>query len=607
MAYSYEDFTSAAKKAGVLDSFDANDLDYAKKYPEFGLSMVSLKRDLGNAKTNEQKLLATEAMNQLRKDYGSYWTGESGNRSYAASYGSDITKAMDAVNNYGPYKSQYGDQIGSTLKNIGSFGDYKSPYEKQIAEAQKKIGSYGEYSTPYGKMLKNLTGSVGEYGPYNSEYSKQIAEAQKAVGSYGDFIYSGQNDYKNLLDSIANRERFRYNPDEDPLYGSYKKAYLREGDRAAANALATSAAATGGMASSYANTAAQQAANYYAGQLADIIPDLRERAYNEYANDYAMLLQALGAMDTDRGQEYQAFTDKYSRLQNNLQNLLGLDATAYGRYGDRYSQLLQSLAAVQDQDDTAYSRWSDAYSRLQNNLGNLMNLDQTAYGRYGDRYTQLLNTLAALQGQDQTEYGRYTDQYSRLQKALENIQGQDESDYKRYLDMLNAEYQRDRDAVADAQQELATAITIYQLTGQITGPLKDLLGNAAPSAAVAPSSSGGDGGGVVSAGTGKTETAKESPGGGILGGTGADIIAPGTPVQYDFRGIPLAYSPDKVQSESTSNGIAAGTAGGSNKVTGNTAAMIAQQKGEAEAKRVAAATGGTTVNTKGFSGKTGKF
>ena len=271
MAYTYEDFTTAAKNAGLMDSFDQNDLDYAKKYPEFGLSMVSLKRDLGSAQTDEQKLLATEAMNQLRKNYGSYWTGNAGNRSYATSYGSKITGLQDQIDNYGP---------------------------------------------------------------------------------------------------------FSYDPSTDPLYADYKKAYLREGQRAAANALGQAAASTGGIPSSYATQAAQQAANYYAGKVADQIPTLRAQALEEYNNDL-------------------------NRLRNNLSM----------------------------------------------------------------------------------------------------YQGQDNTDYSRYLDMLNAEYQRDRDAVADAQQEFNNAMAIYEATGKITGPLKDLFGKAAASSG---GGGGGGGGGYYGGGGGST-------------------------------------------------------------------------------------------------------
>lgn len=307
MAYTYNDFVTAATNAGMMDQFDTNDIDMAKKYPEYGLSMVSLKRDLGNAKTNEQQLLANEAINQLRKNYGSYWTGDSGNRTYAASYGSKISDTMDRIKNY------------------------------------------------------------------------------------GDFKYSSQDQYKKLLDQAANREEFSWNPEKDELFSDYKKTYLREGDRAAADALAQAASATGGNISSFAQQAAQQGANYWAGKLADAIPALRAQRFGEYTDNFNMLLNSIGQMSADRDNEYRVWGDKLAQLQ----------------------------------------------------------------------------------------------------QVLTNYQNQDKSDYARYLDMVNAEYQRERDAVADAEKELQNALTIYQLTGQATGALKDMLAAAGLGTAAGGGSSGG--------------------------------------------------------------------------------------------------------------------
>lgn len=310
MAYTYADFQKAASDAGLTGSFDESDLNLAVKYPEYGLSLVSLRRDLGNAQTNEQRLLAAEAENQLRKNYGQYGVGQtSGDMTYATSYGSRIGKALDDV------------------------------------------------------------------------------------GNYGSFNYGRESDYQNLLDRVINQKSFDYDYQNDPIYSSYKKAYNREGDRAAANALGQAAAATGGRASSYAQTASQQAGNYYAGQLADIIPQLRSQALSEYNSEYQNLLQALAAQTTDR--------------------------------------------------NTAYNEWQD--------------------------------------------------QYNMLQQNLKNLQGQDDTDYQRFLDQLNAEYQRERDVVADTQQAWDNAIQVYQLTGKITGPLADYLG--VESQATGTGAGGGVGGG----------------------------------------------------------------------------------------------------------------
>lgn len=78
---------------------------------------------------------------------------------------------------------------------------------------------------------------------------------------------------------------FLYDPEEDPRYAAYKKAYLREGDRAAANALAQASALTGGVPSTAAIAASQQAGDYYAGKLADIIPELYSDAYNQHVTE----------------------------------------------------------------------------------------------------------------------------------------------------------------------------------------------------------------------------------------------------------------------------------------------------------------------------------
>lgn len=367
--YTYDDFTRAADAAGLTGSFDASDLTTAQKFPEYGLSLVSLKRDLGNAQTAEQRLLATEAMNQLRKNYGSYGVGEGSNRSYATSFGSRINQRLEDIGNYAPYSSAYGDQISKALEDIGN---------------------------------------------------------------YGDFTYSQDSAYKDVLDKIINQQSFSYDPSTDPIFSSYKKAYNREGDRAAANALAAAASATGGRASSYANMAAQQANNYYAGKLADVIPTLRSQALTEYNNQYDQLLRQMNAMASDRSNEYQ---------------------------------------------------------------------------QYLDRLTQMQQQLQAFQGQDATEYGRYTDQLGQMQQDLENLRAQDATDYSRYLDELNAEYQRERDAAADKQQEFDNSLRVYQLTGNITGPLADYLGGGSTYAAAAATYTGGGYGGSRS-GNATTEAEK---------------------------------------------------------------------------------------------------
>lgn len=255
MAYTYDDFIKAADSAGLTQAFSEQDLQAAQKNPEFGISLLSLMKDSNNATTAEQRLLATEAANQLRKNYGIYNTGVLGaDGTYASSYGSKITGTMDAID------------------------------------------------------------------------------------GYGSFQYANQEGYQKLLDSVANPEPFSYDPESDPSYNAYAKAYLREGERASANALAQAAAATGGRPSSYAISAAQQAANYYAAQLADALPTLEQNAYSRYLSDFNNRVTALNAMSTDKQFDYSDWLQQYNMLQNSLQNYQNQDATDYQRYLNAWEQ-----------------------------------------------------------------------------------------------------------------------------------------------------------------------------------------------------------------------------------------------------------------------------
>ena len=334
MAYTYDNFVSAANAAGLRNAFSEQDLQIAQRNPEFGLSLLSLLKDNSNATTAEQQLLATEAANQLRKSYGVYNTGTLGTDSaYAGSYGTQINDLMDQIKNYGSF-------------------DYANQDE-------------------YQKLLDQIT-------------------------NYGSFSYANQDSYQQLLDSIVNQQPFSYDLQSDPSWGSYKKAYMREGDRASANALAQASAASGGRASSYALTAAQQAGNYYAGQLADIIPTLEQNAYSRYLSDFNNRLSSLGAMETDRAFDYQNYLNQFSQLQS-------------------------GLGALQSDRDFDYENWMNEYNMLQNSLGNYQGQDATDYQRYLDAYNQAYQAEQDRLAQDQLAYENALASYQTLGYATPEV------------------------------------------------------------------------------------------------------------------------------------------------------------------------------------------
>lgn len=287
MAYVYDDFVKAANGAGMMSKFSQQDLQAAQKNPEYGLSMLSLMKDLDSAETEEQRLLATEAANQLRKTYGTY----SQPQTVAGSFKPEV------------------DLAGTTAqKNVVQSGSIPITLDPGVPKPQETNN------------------------PYQNANEQKIAEALSALGSYGDFQYGNEEAYNQLLQSIINQQPFSYDPESDPRFASYKKTYLREGDRATANALAQVSAATGGVPSSYAATAAAQAGNYYAGKVADVIPQLYDAAYNQYMNDFQMKLSGLGALQEERNFSYEDYLNQFNMLQNNLNELQEQEQTEYERF-----------------------------------------------------------------------------------------------------------------------------------------------------------------------------------------------------------------------------------------------------------------------------------
>lgn len=283
MAYTYDDFVKAANQSGLMGQFSQDDLNLAQKHPEFGLSVLSLKKDYNNATTAEQRLLANQAANELRKSYGNYSGGADGG---SFRLESKLNRRSDDL-----------------LDQLGSFGSF----------------SYGEAPT----------------------YENAFAQQQK-----------------DLLDRILNREDFSWSKETDPQWSSYKKSYLREGDRATANALAKASAASGGRPSSYAVNAATQAGDYYATKLNDVIPTLYQQAYERYLDEYNMKLKDLNAINQQEQLDYAKYLDRLGQFNTDR-------GFAYQNYADDYDRLRSQLADVQGQDQIDYARYLDEVSRQQ--------------------------------------------------------------------------------------------------------------------------------------------------------------------------------------------------------------------------------------------------
>ena len=188
MAYTYDDFLSAAKNAGMMEKFSDDDLAIAQNNPEYGLSALKLQQDLQGATTTEQKLLAQEAINQLRTSYSDQLSQAStsptagGQNAYQkmleeVSNSSSFRYDPSTDENFGYAKKSYlreGDRArADTLAKVSAAtGGAPSSY---AVTAAQQAGDY--YSTKFADLVPGFEQTA--YQKYMTEFEKQRAEDQQ--------------------------------------------------------------------------------------------------------------------------------------------------------------------------------------------------------------------------------------------------------------------------------------------------------------------------------------------------------------------------------------------------------------------------------------------
>lgn len=204
-------------------------------------------------------------------------------------------------------------------------GDFESA---AVYEAQRNAKIGGE-NLNYAK-----TNKYQDYLPGNSVQLTDYTKFNKQADQFDTMI-------SQLMDQINNRQPFSYDPETDPMYQIYKQQYTDNAGRSMKDTLAEVSARTGGLASSYAEQAAQGAYDEQMRQLDAVIPELRNLAYEMYQGDLNRDLNMLGVYK-------------------------GLSDDAYGRAGDAYARKI-------NEENTAYSRSAkekaDAQDLLEKYIG----------------------------------------------------------------------------------------------------------------------------------------------------------------------------------------------------------------------------------------------
>lgn len=378
------------------------------------------------------------------------------------------------------------DDFVKAAQNAGLYNQF-SDADLRLAQQNPDFGfsalnakqQYASATTPEAKALINanleaqrrsLGGYTGgfdgsQYNPVlampNSTGNGALDAKTSQMNNYPSFDYASVDDvtgqYKDIYDrqlqSVYDYGPFSYDPNTDPLYGYYKQAYNREGQRATADTIGQLAGATGGIPSSYAATAAAQAGNYYAAQLADKIPDLYQLAYQQYADQYNRNVQNAGLA----GNRYGIALDQFNTDRN----------FAYNNYADDFNRLGTQIGLLTDQDNTAYQRnqaaMNDARSRIEAFLaagGDINNLPADLRTASGLSDAEL-STLAL-----QAAMGRYSGRGGKA--ATEDAAGLSDADFGALRNTIRT----------IAQTDPAQAAAIFQSNfGKLSREQQRLIGS----------------------------------------------------------------------------------------------------------------------------------
>lgn len=279
-------------------------------------------------------------------------------------------------------------KLSDYLKNVttaaGSIVDSAATSLKKTMENVAKNTGTGKTTVTGGGSLKTTVKPAGTSTAQKysvSDTAKNIAsqtsvdDIRKRLEAFSknkpaDYVGSYQENISKLAEQIANRGDFSYDPTADGLWQIYEKKYTDLGKTAMADTLGKAAAMNGGYGTSYGQMAGQQAFNQYMKELADIIPELEQRAYDRWTDEEAALLSKLAMY-------------------------MGLDETEYGRYRDEVGDYYTDLGFEKDLIDTERSIYENDrnynYQVKQDAIADALAREQFKYQKEQDAITNDLN------------------------------------------------------------------------------------------------------------------------------------------------------------------------------------------------------------------------
>lgn len=203
-----------------------------------------------------------------------------------------------------------------------------------------------------------------------SEAVQQAAQAyqQQMAAKPGEYQSQYGDKIQDMINQALNRTAFSYDFSQDPMYQQYAQKYQRDGQMAMQDAMANAAALTGGYGNSYAQQVGQQTYQNYMENLYNLLPELRDAAYQMYEAEGNQLRDNLTMLQEQDEMEYGRYRDTVSDWRSDVDML-------YNMYGDmseaEYNRYVNDAAAWEADraywyqkayDDQQQKNWEAEYA-----------------------------------------------------------------------------------------------------------------------------------------------------------------------------------------------------------------------------------------------------
>lgn len=316
-----------------------------------------------------------------------------------------------------------GEKSGSTVTPTQA-PTYKPAQTQTPKFEQTQLPTYNGTQRP-AQSATSMSDRLGvdTLGKLNSQF--QVSQAYTDAMNYTNQLLqqlgTGKTSYSDQLSQImsdyANREKFSYDMNTDPLFQQALSSAMASGKTAMSDTMGQAAALTGGYGSSYATNVGANAYNKYIQEAYDQLPQYYQMALDAYNMEGDSMLNQFNMYSQADANEYDRLMNAYNANFNNAQTM----------YGNEYQAWADSV-------NNAFN-----YAQMQNSdYWNQMNYDEGVrqYEQNFD-YQKYLDQVQQSQWQNEFNYGMFRDEVA-------DNKWNTEFEYKDYLTQLD-QYNKDRD------------------------------------------------------------------------------------------------------------------------------------------------------------------